>query len=110
VESVADAGCLGHQIFAGLDDELQLAAGIRQPDWRQFGFAAGHAGDRKGVARIALASPSGAQSFPMTELRRHLDRGFVGGEQVPGRAGTVPGRALEADPLDLTDRMQPREE
>jgi hypothetical protein len=110
VQAVASAGRLGDEILARLDQELQLAAGISKADGRQLGLAARHPGDREGVARVALAGSARPGPFAMAELGRHLDRGLAGREQVPGRAGAVPGRALETDPLDPADLVQPGEQ
>jgi hypothetical protein len=58
VEAVPDSGCLGDQVVAGLDEELQLPAGVGQPDRWQLGLAERHPGDRQGIAGIALAGPA----------------------------------------------------
>jgi hypothetical protein len=43
----------------------------------------------------------------VAELRRDLDRGLAGGEEEAGGRGTVAGRALEPDPVDVPDLGQP---
>ena len=57
VESVADPGLLGHEVLAGLDQELELEARIDQPDRRQVWFSEGHPGDGQGVARGRSCQP-----------------------------------------------------
>ena len=83
MEPVADAGLLGHEVLAGLDQELQLEGPIEQPNRRQVGLAQGHPGDGQGVTGIALAGPSGAHPLPTAELRRDLADGRASGHPGP---------------------------
>ena len=110
MEPVSDPGHLGGEIVASLDEELELTAGIGGPDRRQAPFAQGHPGDGEGITRVALAGSPRPDPLPMGQLRRHLDGGLASCEQETGCCGAVPGRALEPDPAEVTERAEPGQE
>jgi hypothetical protein len=83
VESVAGARGLGHQILAGLEEQSELTRPIRQPDRRQVRLPRGHAGDRKRVARIALARTTGPLALGPAQVRRDLTNGESGAQHRP---------------------------
>ena len=57
MESVADPGLLGHEVLAGLDQELEFEGRIEQPDRRQVWFSQRHPGDGQGVASDRSCQP-----------------------------------------------------
>lgn len=109
MEPVANPGRLGDEILAGLDEEAELAARVRQPDRWQVRFPEGYPGDGEGVTRIALAGPPGPEPLAVAELRPHLDGREAGGKESPGRRRAIARRALQADSID-PELGQPRAE
>ena len=110
MQPVADPGRLRREIIPGLDQELELAACIVEPDRRQIGLPECHPGDRQRITRIGLAGPSRSDPLPVAELRWDLDRGQSRADQEPGGRRAVPGRALEADPSERTQIPEPRQQ
>jgi hypothetical protein len=78
VEPVAYPRRLCHQILARLEQEMQLARPIGQSDRWQVWFTGRDPGDRKGIARVALARPTRPLALGTTEVRRHLAHGEPG--------------------------------
>ena len=107
MEPVADACRLRCEIVAGLDQELELAAGVIEPDRRQLGLPEGDAGDRQGITGITLAGSPRAEPLPVAELGWDLDRRQPRGQQEAGRRRAIASGALEADAADATDLAEP---
>jgi hypothetical protein len=76
--------------IAGLNQELEHAARVGDPDGRRLALAEGHPRDRKGVARIALAGPPDPDPLAVTQLGRHFDGRQAGGQQDARRRGAIP--------------------
>jgi hypothetical protein len=110
VEPVADARLLGHQVLAGLDQELQLEGPVDEPDRRQVRLAQGHPGDGQRVTRIALAGPSRPDPFSPRELRWDLADDPAGRHQESGEGCPEARRALNADDRLLARLSRPLEE
>ncbi len=84
MQPVAHARRLGHGVVARLDEEADLGGPISQPHRRQLRLPGGHAGDRQGIASVALASTAGAAALTARELRRDLAHGQALGHQEAG--------------------------
>jgi hypothetical protein len=93
-----------------LDQELELATRIVEPDRRQLCLPEGHPCDRQRVTGIALAGTSRPEPLPVAELGRDLDRGHPCSHQEARRGSAIPGRALEPDPVELTQPNEPAQQ
>ena len=97
MQPVAHAGLLGHEVLAGLHQELQLEAPVEQADRRQVRLAQGHPGDGQSIGGVALARSSRADPLAPRELWGHLAHASAGGHQEARRGCAKAGRALDAD-------------
>lgn len=107
VESIANPRRLADEVVTGLDQHLQLAAGVVNAHRRQIRLAQGDARDGQRVARIALAGAAGVDPLAARQLRRHLTHCQPARQQAAGEHGSIRGRAFDADQRTRSDAVSP---
>lgn len=89
MEAVADSGLSVNEVIASGGQQAELGRAVLGPDRRQVGLEDSHPGDREGVARVALAGPTGTSSFALAQVGRNLADDEPGRDEVVGHRGTV---------------------
>lgn len=92
-QPAADAGALGDQVVAVVDQQAQLARLTVEPGDGQIRLAQGGTGDRQGIDGVGLALLATAAASTGHQARRDADSALAGPQQVdlepPGEVAAV---------------------